>query len=272
MLYTHGYTPTAGGVAALFRTNVFGCILLLLAASASDAAPITFDLTGSSNTPPGSQPVVISSGGVDLSVTGWRVDDSDATGGTPAANAPFASLSPRGLSQTANGIGVYNGPGSIDSTQTDGLGPDEVLRFQFSAPVLLGKVVFALVSSNDEFDFGVGSDLDPANVLDVRVNQTYGDDSIIALATPLGPPSPPFLDFEFMVGSSLFVGPTPTVSIAPIGQTFEFYLSDQNDDYKIVELTVETGVDPDGMVPEPNTAMLALLGMLGVATAVRRAG
>jgi len=264
MLCTHGFTATAGGVAAPYRTGALSCFLLLLAASASHAAPITFDLTGSSNTPPGSQPVVISAGGVDLSVTGWRVDDSDATGGSPAGNAPFASLSPRGLSQTANGIGVYNGLGTIDSTQTDGSGPDEVLRFQFSAPVLLGKVVFALVSNNDEFDFGVGSDLDPANVVDVRVNQTYGDDSIIALSTPLGPPSPPFLDYKFMVGSSVFVGPTPTVSIAPVGQTFEFYLSDKNDDYKIVELTVEATVDPDGMVPEPSAAILLLIGLLGV--------
>jgi|GEM_PF-6370460 len=232
-------------------SQVFGLtnLFLLTLVAPVHAATITFDLTGAATIIPADQPLVLSSGGVDLFASGWTVD---ATGGSPAANAPFTSVSPRGINQTVNGLGVFNGVFSGDSTQTDGVGLGELLRIQFSTPVQLENIVFGLVGTNDEFDFGIGPDLNPANVSDVRVNQTYGNDRIGALAAPLGPATTALLDFDFTVGPIVFVGSAPGTSIAPAGQTFEFYLSDENDDYKIVALSVS-------VIPEPTTLGLTML-------------
>ncbi|MEM6798383.1 MAG: PEP-CTERM sorting domain-containing protein [Planctomycetota bacterium] len=246
---------------ALCTTTLAVFVTFLTAGSASASA--VFDLTGNVSTPAGAPPIVIAVDTLELMVTGWRADGNSPTG-----------LSPRGLSQTVNGLGVFNGPNSPDSTQIDGRGPDEVLRLTFNRTVLLSKVVFALVGSNDEFDLGIGSDADASSVVDVRVNQTYGSDLITDVATPLGAATVAALDYEFNLGSSVQVGPTSTVSTAPRGKTFEFKVTDGNDDYKIVSVEVEGEgsdgeIDPDATVPEPATLAL-LVGLSFAALAPRR--
>lgn len=226
-----------------------------------DGAPITFDLTGDAELAAG-VPLTVTTDGVDLTATGWT------TGEFITANAPFASPSPRGLSQTVNGLGVFAGIDTLDVSQTDGFGAAESLRFQFSEPVRLTKVTFSLATVDDEFDFGIGPNLDPAGVADVQVNFTFGSDSITTVGTPLGPGTLPIADFDVAIGPTVFIGGE---EVEPDGQTFEFYLTDFNDDYKIVSLTAEPVIDlgPDD-IPEPATLLLGLLAVLGGGTSRRR--
>ncbi len=248
--------------------------LTLAVAFATAVAPaaaniLLFDLTGDANIASDAQPLVISQGGVDLSITGWGVGDGVSTP-EPDQHSPFAALQPRGLSLTTNGLGVFDETAGPDSTQLDGSGPEEVLRLQFSKAVLLTKVVFALVDSNDEFDFGVGPDLNAANVVDVRTNQTYGNDRIASVATPLGLGTNPAADYELDIGPSVNVGPTASKKEAPKGKTFEFYTTNANDNYKIASIQVEMLITPDVVVPEPTTLGLLALMTGGIAFTTRR--
>lgn len=128
----------------------------------------------------------------------------------------------RNVTQGSNGIGVTNG-GPLDS-QVDGFGPDDVLNLFFSESVRLVSATFGSSQANDEFQLLV----DGAEFFGTNGEST---------------------------GSGPFIfNPSPGPS-----ESFGFTVTENNDDYFLQSLVVET-------IPTP-----ALLpGLIGMGAAALR--
>ncbi len=102
-------------------------------------------------------------------------------GGLTLSISAFSTSGPRSIFFGGSGLGVFGG--GADDPQLDGLGPDETLRFVFSSPILLERVRFTLVGSNDDFTLDVdGSQFasgDLSNVIDFGANGSTFDFSVL---------------------------------------------------------------------------------------------
>lgn len=223
--------------------------LLLVACQAANAA--SFDLfrpSGSAN----ASAFTFTDGGVTLSVTGGTFDGGDA----PLGNPVFGSV----VHQSIWGLSVDRG--GSDSHELDGDGPDEFLRFAFSAPVVLQSVIFTAVDGNDNFDMGIGG-------TDIGVIGSLGSDLLADL--PEGPLSLGTTDRIASFGRVQFrpAGQTPFMA-APLGSFFDFYVNGSNDDYKIARITVSIPSSISSDVPLPPAAALLLGALAGLGLMGRR--
>lgn len=114
-----------------------GVAALVLATSAS-AALVTFDLRGNNGNI--GNPYTFSSGGHDMTA---RAQVASGSGWSTSRN----------LYQTSNGLGVYGG--WLDSTQIDGNGADESIRFSFGSSVTLVSAWLGSLGGNDDFNLAV---------------------------------------------------------------------------------------------------------------------
>lgn len=221
-------------------------------AGSSLAAPVVADFKG-----PGGffDTLVIDLGG------GLEVTVSASTHNTGAAgDAPFppGPAGPSILNQGTEGLGVTTlSAGMADNFELDGSGASESLQFTFNQTVTLLSVIFETVEDNDEH-FNGDDQFDMAvDDVDIDVLALLGTEDLNLL--PDGGGTGADSNLADFTGDGL------------TGTVFQFYTTDENDDYRISEFLVEAVANGDTAdVPAPPALMLLGLGLAGLGIARRR--
>jgi hypothetical protein len=213
---------------------------ILFAVQSATAAVATFDLR-QETTGTLSPTENLSAGGLKLEISGWW--------GTSNENSPFSNLPPENLWRSStSGMGIKVASG--DNVQIDGRGPAELMRFRFDQKVQLKRVVFSAIDDNDNMDMSIDN-------LDVAVVTTFNSDNLRAITNSSGA-----LNFPDFVTLNV----TGLPSRHPVGSEFAFYTNGRNDNYKIMEIVVDSDV-----VPEPSSLVAwSILSGLGLIVYRRR--
>jgi hypothetical protein len=227
---------------------------LLLAAAALPlaltAAPLSFNLTGSSSNGSIGNSRTYASGGVTMTVTGW--------GSTGDGNTTLAAGA---VGRWSTGIGVCNGAEGAGcgspQHQVDNNGQFDFVMFQFSETVELGGVRLNPYGNRDtDVTYWAGMADGGANLAGLSLSDLAG---ILGLS---GPTHDLTSNNGVTRTVSLSTGPVNTLVFGATTKTG--YTG--NDYFKISKLTGELHVPPPppppGEIPEPSTYALMGAGLL----------
>lgn len=244
------------------RTAIAAAGFLLAGfASASQAATVTFDFTGS--TTGYSLTKNYSSSGLDLIVSANTVSDNGSII-TPVAAAPG-----NGIKQWENlGLGINNSSGDNSHT-IDGYGLNDLLVLAFSSSVTFVSATFAyagrISGSHDGFAFF--ADNGDAGT-GVAGNMIFNQEDIGASGYPNYTGTFEFLDHGYNIESATFgigaildyfFSPCPT-SLNP-GKVCK---RDKFDSFKLASVTVDYTSEAPPQVPLPAGVVLLLSGLTGM--------